>query len=1033
MFANCGQARIIKAHYHTGKRVIMSVQLIYIYHNEVANLRRVAKSLNETSLRPPFQKLLEAYALRRKLTLVAELSRKTKTGHTIRPDGTLKDQFSDWGYWESKDEQDDLDHEIASKFAKGYPSNNILFEDTKTAVLYQAGEKVGQVNIYDAEELDQLLTRWVSYETPEVKHFREALDNFTRDVPALVEALREAIDQQTQTNTSFQRASQTFLELCQKAINPSVEMADVREMIIQHILTQDIFTTIFDNSAYHQENTIAQTLGLLVRTFYSGATRQKIDAKMRPYYEVISARAHQIADHHEKQKFLKVIYENFYKVYNPKAADRLGIVYTPNEIVRFMIESADYLCHKHFGKGLGSKGVDILDPATGTGTFITELIDYLPPHQLTHKYQEEIFANEVSILPYYIANLNIEYTYQQKMGEYLPFENICFVDTLDNLGFEFEGKQHGLFALEVENEKRIKRQNGRKISVIIGNPPYNAWQENFNMQNANRPYKYVDGRIKETYVKQGKAQNQIAVYDMYVRFYRWATDRLNSTGIVAFITNSSFVDSFSFMGFRKCIQDDFDYVYVIDLGGNIRTLSGKDGIFLNEAHTIFGVSAAVGIAMMFLVRTKPKNHSAQIAYIHPCDIRATRDEKLAYLQSHPFDKINFEVIQPDKNYYWINQAENNWDVFLPIADKETKAGKGSGAIFRLFSRGVATQRDEWVYDFSSEKLAEKMKFFVKIYQTTLGNPNNPEKMQIKWDRELTKYLERRIQKEFNQKSIVPALYRPFSKVFLYFDKHFNGMTYQWFDIYRSHQPSPIIAFNAGSTEFMVSSFDHVILQNSMLVSGGSTQCVPFIYYDDLNNPVDNITDWALKQFQDNYQDQSIGKEAIFHYVYAVLHHPAYRQKYEINLKREFPRIPFYANFWQWAEWGKQLMELHINYEEVEPYPLGREEKDPEQTRQAYKAKLKADRAAGVIELDTLTTLTGIPAGAWEYKLGNRSALEWVCDRYKEKTPSDPTIAEKFNSYRFADYKEQVIELLGRVTAVSVQTIAILGQMPKETV
>ena len=271
---------------------------------------------------------------------------------------------------------------------------------------------------------------------PEVTEFHRAIEQFNADVPALAAELRAIIEEQADANAQFRAALTEFLELCQKAINPNVEMADVREMIIQHILTEDIFMTIFDDPQFHRENAIARKLQEVIETFYHGATRHKIHGRIAPFYETINARAAQIYNHHEKQKFLKALYENFYRAYNPKAADRLGVIYTPDEIVRFMIHAADHLAFKHFGKTLGDADVEILDPATGTGTFITELIEYLPEAQFPYKYQHEIHCNEVAILPYYIANLNIEYTYRQKMGEYLPFENICFVDTLDNLGFE---------------------------------------------------------------------------------------------------------------------------------------------------------------------------------------------------------------------------------------------------------------------------------------------------------------------------------------------------------------------------------------------------------------------------------------------------------------------------------------------------------------------------------------------------------------------------------------------------------------------
>jgi len=311
-------------------------------------------------------------------------------------------------------------------------------------------------------------------------------------------------------------------------------------------------------------------------------------------HAVIRRSSENIANHHEKQKFLKALYENFYKAYNPKAADRLGIVYTPNEIVRFMIESADHLVHRHFGKLLSDEGVEILDPCTGTGTYVTELIEYLPAHKLEHKYKHEIHCNEMAILPYYIANLNIEFTYAQKMGRYEEFKNICLVDTLDHCGFE--GKQFDLFAMSVQHTTRIQNQNDRKISVIIGNPPYNAWQENFNQNNANRVYGQIDKQIKATYIKQGTAQNQIAVYDMYTRFYRWASDRLGKNGLVAFITNRSFIDSQTFDGLRRCLADEFDYIYIVDTQSDVRSNPKISG----TKNNVFGIQT--GVAIMFLVK-----------------------------------------------------------------------------------------------------------------------------------------------------------------------------------------------------------------------------------------------------------------------------------------------------------------------------------------------------------------------------------------------------------------------------------------------
>jgi len=550
----------------------MSIQLIQQYHAKVEKIKRYSGSSNESALRKPFQDLLEHYAQIKNLLLVPEVEVRTRNGRRVVPDGTLKDALrQDWGYWESKDEKDVLDDEIATKLAKGYPSNNILFEDTQTAVLYQSGDEVMRTAFTDTKALNALITRFISYEPKEVTEFHRAIEQFNADVPALVAVLRAIIEEQYNTNVDFNNALDDFLELCQKSINPRVEMADVSEMIIQHILTEDIFMTVFDEPQFHRDNAIAHKLQEVVNSFYHGATWREIHSRIAPYYETINARAAQIYNHWEKQKFLKALYENFYRVYNPKAADRLGVIYTPDEIVRFMIHAADHLVFKHFGRTLGDANVDILDPTVGTGTFITELIEYLPENQLKYKYQNEIHCNEVSILPYYIANLNIEYTYKQKMSEYLPFENICFVDTLDNLGFVKSGQhQADFFAIVDENIKRIKRQNERKISVIVGNPPYNANQLNENENNKNRPYPDIDRRIKDTYIKHSTAQ-KTKVYDMYARFLRWSSDRLDRNGVIAFVSNNSFLDARTYDGFRKVVAEEFNAIYVIDLKGDART------------------------------------------------------------------------------------------------------------------------------------------------------------------------------------------------------------------------------------------------------------------------------------------------------------------------------------------------------------------------------------------------------------------------------------------------------------------------------
>ena len=415
----------------------MSKILVSQDQAEIEKIIQSAENHQADSVRFAFQELLSKYCKARDFQLIPALDYKITNGKIIYPDGTIKDPLRlDWGYWESKDRHDNnLDREIENKLSQGYPNSNILFQDPQTVVLIQGGTEVMRVSIRDGEAVDKVLAHFINYARPEVKDFRAAIEIFKQDLPTILDTLRDKSDRQYETNPEFRNRLNKFWQICQNSINPKLTLLDIREIMIQHILTEDIFVNIFKNSPSHQENNITRELQQVIDIFYSNNTKTILLNTVESYYAVIRKAAAHIYNYQEKQKFLKAVYENFYKAYNPKAADRLGIVYTPHEIVCFMIEGVDYLLYHNFDKQLADKNVEILDPATGTGTFITELIEYLPKNCLQYKYKNEIHCNEVAILPYYIANLNIEFTYQQKMGTYEKLENICFVDTLENTGF----------------------------------------------------------------------------------------------------------------------------------------------------------------------------------------------------------------------------------------------------------------------------------------------------------------------------------------------------------------------------------------------------------------------------------------------------------------------------------------------------------------------------------------------------------------------------------------------------------------------
>ncbi len=792
-----------------------------------------------------------------------------------------------------------------------------------------------------------------------------------------------------------------------------------------------------------------------------------------------------------------------------------------------MIESADWLCQKHFGKALIDRDVEILDPATGTGTFICELLEHFrgQKDKLAHKYKEELHANEVAILPYYVTNLNIEATYAAIMGQYADYPNLCFVDTLDNvagLGIG-SGHQHDLFgALSEENVERIKRQNRRKISVVIGNPPYNANQQNENDNNKNRTYPKIDQRIKDTYIKQSTAQKTKA-YDMYTRFFRWASDRLHDDGILAFVTNRSFIDSRTMDGFRKAVAGEYSDVYVVDLGGDVRANPKLSG----TKNNVFGIQT--GVAISFLVkrkRAKDEKHECRIHYVRRPEM-ATAEEKLEWLGSAELSRLQLEVVRPDGKANWINLTYNDFEKLLPLATAKAKSVSSSQkqAVFELFSLGISTNRDDWVYGNNDSAIREKIDFFTTLFDSEAARwleAGRPAKVtdfvsrQIKWTAELEAHLKRGTKIPPNDTDFFYSLYRPFVRKKLFFAEVLVHRAYrqrEFFPKASSENVAISISIFRRAAYGLIATD---CLPNTDMFVPDVGQCVARYRYANDGTRIDNITDWALNKFHAHYgkygalpspvatgeggpakrgrmraagpgdavsevdaeapssglrppspaaqvgparlgqskngsrvnptsgrekgrtrqaasqtPKREITKDAIFHYVYAVLHDPLYREKYAQNLKREFPRIPFYPDFWRWADWGEKLMALHIGYENVEPWPLTRIDVPDEKSSKAKlapKTILRSDHETGVITLDSETQLTGVPVSAWTYRLGNRTALDWILDQHKEKTPKDPTIREKFNTYRFADYKEKVVDLLLRVARVSVETMEIVEAM-----
>ena len=1014
------------------------------YRAKLQELIEFGGSDNEENIRPAFQNCLDSYCRdhRERLVLIPEL----KTSPSNKPDGTVKDSLRmARGYWEAKDSHDHLDAEIQAKFNRGYPRDNIIFEDSQTAVLVQNGGEAMRVDMSRDGELHRLIRVFLDYELPEIQEFRQAQGQFKTDLPTVLENLRTTVAEAEADNPDYQKAAASFLELCRKTIGPAVSPADVREMLLQHILTKDIFLSIFKEDQFHQENNVAHQLDRLERTFFTGDVRRQAIDRLRAYYGVIGRAADEIADYAEKQQFLKAIYEDFYTAYNPAAADRLGVVYTPNEVVDFIIRGADHLLLKHFGKTLADDNVQILDPATGTGTFITNLINHLPPDQLEYKYRHEIHANEVAILPYYIAALNIEYTYQQRTGRYLEFPNLCFVDTLDNLDWQQQGATGGavtrqgafnLGGLSEENWIRIQEQNEKPISVIIGNPPYNANQQNENDNNKNREYPAIDRRIRETYIASSTAQ-KTKQYDMYKRFIRWASDRLADDGIVAFITNRAYLEARQDDGFRQVAADEFTDIYVMDLGSDVRRNPKISG----TTHNVFGIQT--GVAIAFFVRDKARLGECNIQYARREDEEIARD-KLAFLKEADLGSLTFEGIAPDVKNNWLNKSNPNFGKLLALLNQQTKFAKAVSeqqAVFGLYSLGVSTNRDEWVFDFDVRTLRDKSLFFADTYNEFLDAGNESFDPVIKWSRDLRNEFRRGRRIIYNDGNRIPSIYRPFIVKQYYADFVMNDVLtknhYEMFGHDLQRNNSVICLNGPSSINFSVLASGKLVEKKYCDTSNAASFCLPLYRYTEDGERVSNITQWGIDRINGHYRREwgddfqaragqySITAEEIFAYTYAVLHDPAYRHEYSVDLLREFPRLPLYRDFHHWAEMGQKLLDLHIGFESAEPYPLERHDRKDVDPKRAI---LRADKSSGTITLDERTTLAGIPVEAWEYQLGSRSALEWVLDQYKERKPRDPTIREKFNTYRFSNHKERVIDLLRRVCTVSVATMELVDGM-----
>ena len=995
---------------------------------------------HEGAVSSPFEVLLHDCAKQINATLVPQYTMHTAAGNRIVIDGVVLDEYGlPLAYWEAKDIDDNLLKAVQDKRDAGYPLDNILFQNPQRAILYQNAQIALDLDITEPTHLIAVLQYLFAYVPPALDNWQTAVSDFREHVPDLANKLKELIDQRHETDPAFKKAFTDFYETCRTSINPELSQDAVEEMLVQHILTERIFRTVFNRSDFTSRNIIAIEIEKVSAALMRHAMSR--DVFLEPldrFYVAIEQAATLCRDFSQKQHFLNTFYEKFFQGFSEDVADTHGIVYTPQPIVDFMVKSVAHILETEFDRSLSDGGVHIIDPFVGTGNFIVRLMQDIQGAALEEKYRHELHCNEVMLLPYYIASLNIEQEYFQRTETYLPFEGIALADTFELL----EQEQGELFTRE--NTERVKKQKAADMFVVIGNPPYNAQQVNENDNNKNRKYEIMDKRVAETYVQDSTATLRNKLYDPYVKAIRWASDRIGDEGVIAFITNNGFLDGVAFDGMRKHLADDFNAVYILDLGGNARR-----GLKVSDAN-VFGIR--VGVSINLFVKKQGKPSEPLRLFYYRTDEMWNKKQKFDLLNKHQhIGTIDWRVIQPDARYTWLTEGlDPKFETFIPIGSKEAKNAKGTEGetIFSLYSYGVVTSRDSLVYSFDLPLLQERVRTFIEIYNTAVDqkrrhNPKDPVENfiatndpRIKWSRQVKASLKKLESSPYEDTYFRTALYRPFCQKYLYFDNFWNEERYQQGRIF----PTPDTETENRSIQIKVGQewpmFTLMTSKISDALPQGGSQCFPFYTYDeDGLNRQENITDWALTKFRTHYKDDTITKWDIFHYTYGILHHPVYREKYEVNLKRDLPHIPtplspldrgVAADFWGFAKAGAALADLHVNYESVPKYDKLRYIETPGMTVDWRVEKMRLSKDKTQLKYNDFLTLDNIPPEAFEYRLGTRSALEWVVDQYRVKVDKRSGIVNDPNR---ADQPRYIVDLIGRIIYVSLKTVGIVENLP----
>ncbi len=813
---------------------------------------------NEMSVRNAFQDLLQTLSKKVQWQFIEEYAIKRKGRRDASVDGALLDQFSlARAFWEAKDTKDDLASEVQKKFADGYPTSNILFWQPGRAILVQEGRTILDADISRRDVLVEVLQAFFNFDLPYIKEWEHAVDEFKEKIPTLAAGVLKILAEQRTQNRAFRDSFNQFVKLSQSSINPDLSVEAVEEMLIQHILTRRIFRTIFKSEGFLQKNAVARELEGVVANLVQGYGT--VDQFLKPldrFYVALERAADATDDYAQKQTFLNTVYEKFFQGFAVKVADTHGIVYTPQPIVDFMVRSVEAALQKDFGKSLANEGVHILDPFVGTGNFILRVmreIHELRPQALRHKYLHELHCNEVMLLPYYIACLNIEHLYMELTGEYLPFPGICLVDTFELV----EDRQLGMFTSD--NTERVKLQKEAPIYVVIGNPPYNAGQVHENDNNKNRTYPAIDRRVAETYARDSQASNKNALSDPYVKAFRMAADRVLSRGegIVCLVTNSGFLDGIAFDGMRRHLRRDFDRISIIDLGGNVR----KNPKLSGTTHNVFGIQVGACIALM---EHHADKNDGVILYARMDEFWRRTEKYRELTRWGDVSNVGFTDVPDNPRNLWLTDGmAEDWESLLPLG---SFALRSTDTLFEVNSCGYVTARDSWIVGHNHEQVASNVaKLLLTYNHCAVASSfqdvtyNNVDETTIKWTDRLKQSASSGVVVNLESDRIVDSYYRPYTKQYLYFDNLLVQRRYQLPRIYGEYatkHPLTIAVSGIGSSKPFQTVASAIPICFDALEK---SQCYPISIIDAHGQPKDNITNWGLEQFTKHYNDGTITK------------------------------------------------------------------------------------------------------------------------------------------------------------------------------